>query len=53
VLGVEDTGTEVEVDRMEIHHIDDGRIVETGIVEDTVGLLQQLGAEASTGRGPG
>ncbi|WP_338905426.1 ester cyclase [Salinibaculum marinum] len=44
VLGVDATGAEVEVDRMEIHHIDDGRIVETGIVEDTVGLLQQLGA---------
>jgi NTE family protein len=53
VLGVDGTGTEVDVDRMEIHHIDDGRIVETGIVEDTVGLLQQLGAEASTGRGQG
>jgi predicted ester cyclase len=44
VLGVEATGERVDVSRMVIHHVDDGRIVETGIVEDTVGLLQQLGA---------
>jgi predicted ester cyclase len=41
---MEATGNRVDVTRMVIHHIDDGRIVETGIVEDTVGLLQQLGA---------
>jgi hypothetical protein len=27
-----------------IHHVDGGRIVETGIVEDTVLLLRELGA---------
>lgn len=43
VFGVEPTGRRVEVARMVLHHVDDGRIVETGIVEDTLGLLQQLG----------
>jgi NTE family protein len=44
VLGVEPSGNRVEVDRMVIHHVDDGRIVETGIVEDTLGLLTQIDA---------
>jgi NTE family protein len=42
ILGVEATGNHVDLTRMVLHHIDDGRIVETGIVEDTVELLQQL-----------
>ncbi|MFB6179990.1 MAG: ester cyclase [Halorientalis sp.] len=42
VFGVDATGNRVDVTRMVIHHIDDGRIVETGMVEDTMGLLQQL-----------
>lgn len=41
-LSVDPTGRRVEVARMVIHHIDDGRIVETGIIEDTVRLLHQL-----------
>ena len=45
VLGVEPTGTRVDVDRMVIHHVDDGRIIETGVVEDTLGLLEQLGSQ--------
>jgi len=43
-LGVDPTGRSVEVSRMVVHHLDDGRIVETGIAEDTVRLLHQLGA---------
>jgi steroid delta-isomerase-like uncharacterized protein len=46
-LGVEPTGRRIDVTRMVVHHIDDGRIVETGMVEDTVRLLHQLGAPAS------
>ena len=30
------------------HHLEDGRIVETGIVEDTLRMLQQLGASPSS-----
>ena len=45
VFGVSATGNHVDVTRMVIHHIHDGRIVETGMVEDTVGLLQQSGAD--------
>ncbi|MFC6976682.1 ester cyclase [Halomicroarcula sp. GCM10025709] len=43
IFGVGATGSQVDVGRMVLHHIDDGRIVETGIVEDTLGLLRQLG----------
>ncbi|SFK83542.1 conserved hypothetical protein, steroid delta-isomerase-related [Halogranum rubrum] len=46
-LGVHATGRRIDVDRMVIHHLDDGRIVETGVVEDTVRLLHQLGASPS------
>jgi NTE family protein len=43
-MNVAPTGERVDATRMAIYHVDDGRIVETGIVEDTLGLLQQLGA---------
>jgi hypothetical protein len=32
---------------MALHHVDDGRIVESGIVEDTLGLLGQICASPS------
>ena len=47
LLGVEPTGREVTVDRLAIYHLTEGRIIETGIVEDTLGLLRQLGASPS------
>ncbi|WP_435345869.1 ester cyclase [Haloarchaeobius sp. HRN-SO-5] len=47
-LGVDPTGERIDVARMAIHHVDDGRIVETGMVEDTVRLLHQLGARPAT-----
>ena len=47
LLGVEPTGRAVAVDRLVVYHRDDGRITETGIVEDTLGLLRQLGASPS------
>jgi NTE family protein len=46
IFGVEPTENHVDVARMAIYHVDDGRIVETGIVEDTLGLLEQVGATA-------
>ncbi|MFC7226726.1 ester cyclase [Salinirubellus salinus] len=46
-LDVEPTGETVDVARMVVHHVDDGRIVETGVVEDTIRLLHQLGVTAS------
>ena len=50
-LTVDPTGERVEVSRMVVHHVDDGRVTETGIVEDTVRLLHQLGVgpDAVTG----
>ncbi|MFC7047429.1 ester cyclase, partial [Halobacteriaceae archaeon GCM10025711] len=48
VLDVDPTGRRIDVARMVIHHVDDGRIVETGMVEDTVRLLHQLGAPATS-----
>lgn len=47
-LSVEPTGNRIEVSRMGIHHLDDGYIVETGMVEDTVRLVHQLGASPTT-----
>jgi NTE family protein len=43
-LDLEPTGRGIEVQRMVIHHLDDGRIIETGVVEDTLGELRQLRA---------
>lgn len=48
LFGVAATGNHVDVTRVVIHHIDDGRIIETGMVEDTIGLLQQLGIHSDT-----
>jgi NTE family protein len=42
-LGVAPTGRRVTFDRLVLHHLDDGRIVETGFAEDTLGLLDRLG----------
>ncbi|QPV64368.1 ester cyclase [Halosimplex litoreum] len=43
-LGLEPTGESVAVSRMAIYHVEDGYVVEIGMVEDTVRLLHQLGA---------
>ncbi|WP_440988702.1 ester cyclase [Haloarchaeobius baliensis] len=44
MMDVEPTGNRIDLSRMVIYHLEDGRIIETGIVEDTLGMLQQLGA---------
>jgi NTE family protein len=41
-LNIPPTDGHIEIDRLTIHHVDDGRIVETGIVDDIVRLLHQL-----------
>lgn len=44
LMGVEPTGTEVEVSGIEIDRVEDGKIAETWVVYDALGMLQQLGA---------
>jgi len=43
-LGVAGTGTPVEFQTIDIHRVEDGRIVETHHVEDLLGVLTQVGA---------
>jgi steroid delta-isomerase-like uncharacterized protein len=42
-LGLEATGEEVEVVGMEVDRIEDGKLAETWVVNDTLGFMQQLG----------
>jgi steroid delta-isomerase-like uncharacterized protein len=44
LMGVEPTGNEVEVSGIEIDRIEDGKIAETWVVYDALGMLRQLGA---------
>lgn len=44
-MGIEPTGTEVEVEGMAFHRIEDGRIAETWVQADMMGMLEQLGAK--------
>ena len=41
------TGRTVSVNAMSIHRIADGRVAESWVISDTLGLMQQLGAVAS------
>jgi len=43
LMGTEGTGKHVEVTVLALHHIDDGRITDTWVSWDSVGLAQQLG----------
>lgn len=43
-LGIEPTGNEFTVTGMEFDRIEDGKLAETWVVIDTVGLMEQLGA---------
>lgn len=43
-MGVEPTGTEVEITGFQIDRLEDGQIVEKRVLHDALGLLQQLGA---------
>lgn len=47
VMGIKPTGRQISVSRMVLHHVSDGRITETGIAEDTMSLIQQLGVSPS------
>lgn len=42
-MGIEPTGTEVEIPNMLFTRIEDGQIAERWLLPDTFGLLQQLG----------
>lgn len=44
LMGIEPTGTEIEVAGMSINRVSEGQIAETLEVYDTLGLLQQIGA---------
>jgi steroid delta-isomerase-like uncharacterized protein len=49
LMGIAPTGREVSVPGHWIHHVEDGRIVESWNVWDTLGILQQLGVVPSPG----
>lgn len=42
-MGVEPTGNEVEIEGFEINRLEDGQIVESWVLFDALGLLQQIG----------
>ncbi|WP_224334218.1 ester cyclase [Haloprofundus halobius] len=42
-LGIEPTGNEFTVTGMEFDRIEDGKLAETWVVFDTIGLMEQLG----------
>lgn len=42
-MGVAPSGNDIEVDGMEFNRLSDGKIVETHIVWDTLGMLEQIG----------
>jgi hypothetical protein len=42
-MGAEGTGKHVDVTVLALHHVEDGRITETWMSWDSVGLEQQLG----------
>ena len=44
LMGVEPTGREVTVEGIEIDRVEDGKIVESRVEWDALGLLQQVGA---------
>lgn len=44
VMGIEPTGNEIEMDGMEFNRLEDGKIVETRLMPDTLGMLKQLDA---------
>lgn len=43
-MGVEPTGNEVEIDGFEINRIEDGRIAESWVLFDSLGILEAIGA---------
>ncbi|MER6443138.1 ester cyclase [Streptomyces sp. NPDC001185] len=48
ILGVPATGRTVQYRAFDIHHLEDGRIVQSWHLEDFFALLSQLGAQFST-----
>lgn len=42
-MGIEPTGEEIEITGFEINHIEDGQIIESWVLFDAFGLMQQLG----------
>lgn len=44
LMGIEPTGQEVSVEGIELDRVEDGRIVESRVAWDALGLLRQIGA---------
>lgn len=42
-MGIEPTGTEIDIEGMAIHRIENGKIAETWVQADMMGLMEQLG----------
>jgi len=53
LMGIAPTNKHVSVDGIWIHRISAGKIVESWVVWDTLGMLQQLGVAAPMGRAGG
>ncbi|MFC6836651.1 ester cyclase [Halomarina ordinaria] len=47
--GLEPTGRPVELTAIAVHRVEDGRVAETWVEYDSLGLFRQLGAGPSTG----
>ena len=47
--GIPATGTQIAVEGFNLHHVDDGKIVEEWAVRDSLGMLEQLGVVEPSG----
>lgn len=52
-VGIDPTGTEIEFEGMELVRFEDGKIVESHVVWDALGLFGQLGVVDPPGESPG
>lgn len=44
-MGIEPTGNRIDIEGMAIHRFEDGKIAETWVQADMVGMMEQLGVE--------
>ena len=49
-MGISATNTKVSVDGITIHHIVNGKIMDSYVSWDALGMMQQLGAVPATGK---
>jgi predicted ester cyclase len=49
-MGVAPTHKKVSVDGITVHHITEGKIMDSDVIWDTWGMMQQLGVVSPLGR---